>query len=404
MTKKAPKSVTPRNKRVQILKTGSFTDMSGTPATFAEADLDRIVGQINAQVQGGFEPPVCKGHPKHDDPRFGSVKGAVKDGGKAYVIVDELSPTFAEECQRGEYKYVSPAFYANGSLRHLGVLGAMNPAIKGMEPIAFGEGMFAEMDAANGTEGLLVFQEPMDWQSMFGNSLQRLVWKIQSMGDVLRGQRNSLIEEKGLEYADKVLPEYAVSNLEKADDVLKEYKFGEGDGDDTDPTPAPPTPPVPPAPAVPDPQLSTDDAEKEQLRVQLAQAQKLLKDKEQAEKQKAFGEKLDSLAAEGRVTPATRVHLEKIHMAVLALPLDGEGMFGEGDDRRSPEDMLTPLLASLPRVVAFGEHAPPAPPASTDPVQVSQQITAHIASQKAQGRELSFAEASFEVTQINRRT
>ena len=173
---KAPKSVTPRNKRVQILRTGTFKDMSGTEVTFSEADLDRITAKINKQVEGGFEPPICKGHPKHDDPRFGSVQGAVKEGNNAYVIVDELSPTFAEACQRGEYKYCSPALYADGSLRHLGVLGAMNPAIKGMDPVAFGEGMFAEMDKANGTDGIMVFMEPMDWQSLFGNALQRLVW------------------------------------------------------------------------------------------------------------------------------------------------------------------------------------------------------------------------------------
>jgi phage I-like protein len=403
MTKNAPNSITPRNKRVQILRVGTFRDMSNTEHTFSEADLEHHVAAINAQVAAKFEPPLCKGHPAHDDPRFGSVKGAVKEGNKAFVEVDEITPAFASSCRQGEYKYVSPAFYANGGLRHVGVLGAMNPAIKGMDAIAFGEGMFAEADKANGTDGLMVFQEPLDWQSLFGNALQCLVWKIQSFGNVLRGMRDTMIADKGLEAADKAIPDYAVSSLENADDVLKDYKFGEGDASVVDPSKDNSASPPTEAPAANlDSKPSAGDGEAERLRAEVGVLNAKLKERDDAEKTRAFGDRLNQLATEGRLAANMRPHLERIHSSFLALPLDGEGMFGEGESRVKPDDILNALLGSLPKLVEFGEHAPGAPPASIDPQEVAKQITAHIEKAEHDGRTLSFAEAAIEVSNINR--
>jgi hypothetical protein len=94
---------------------------------------------------------------------FDSAK-AMRDAGasvKIFVInnlntknLNKSIMDFAEEVKKGGFKYLSSAIYSNlkKGLRHLGALGAHAPAMKGMAPLCFGEGMFADQDKDATTE------------------------------------------------------------------------------------------------------------------------------------------------------------------------------------------------------------------------------------------------------------
>ena len=80
------------------------------------------------------------------------------------------------------------------------------------------------------------------------------------------------------------------------------------------------------------------------------------------------------------------------------MPVDGEGCFGEGDDRVNVAEILASTVASLPKIVDFGEA-----PGMHDTPQLAagEALARYKAEQEAKGRVLSFAEAAEEYGRIN---
>ena len=125
---------------VEIFAGGRQTDSNGI-----EHDGDRLVDQAVATFDPGFhEPPAVVGHPKDDDPAYGTVQAVKADvrSGKKILLArfKDVHPPFAEMVQSGRFPKRSAAFYPDGRLRHVGFLGAMPPAVKGLKNIAFADG------------------------------------------------------------------------------------------------------------------------------------------------------------------------------------------------------------------------------------------------------------------------
>ena len=353
---KPSKSVTPRNPWVQAFRSGTHTDSNGVIHTYTEADIDTMAARVNAQAAGGFIPPVVTGHPETDSPRKGGVFEAYASGAAPrylYVRVDELEPAFADSVQRGEYKYCSVALYPDLGLRHLGILGAANPAVKGMAPLEFGEGMFAEADAGKKPEDIIQFEEPWEQMSAIGSALMRISWKIASIGSVFSNLRDQLIATGGsVDDADKVYPSYLLESLtgfdlsdiasSLTDNAPSAYSETHKPGD-TSPAPSPSAPPADAGGgAGGDTALAAENAE---LKRQL---------NESAEKasRKAFSERLDALMndpAGCRLTPVQRAPLEKLYDK---LHKAGEAQYAEGEPAFAELDAL---LAALPVQVQFSE-------------------------------------------------
>lgn len=334
--------------------------MSGKPVVFTKGDVSARYEKVRAQLDTGFRPPMVTGHPKHNSPRVGSVVDAkIDDRSDMWVKVDELTPEFAEACRKGEYVYNSPAFYANGGLRHLGILGGWNPAMKDQPALEFGEGMFAESDAAAGgsADDVLMFASPEDWGTVVGSWLNQLVWRFKSMGRILRKAREAMIEDKGVEAADKIYPDYEIRDMEsieipydiapKAD--VKAPAFGEpgvggtGQGSGGEPSAAGAPEPSPPAPS------GVVGESEQELRRQLEEANQKLQEIQGEAVSKAFGEHLDKAAQEGRLSPVLRSSFEGLYKD---LKTSGDLAFGESD----PVPVrLFGLVDALPKVVEFGE-------------------------------------------------
>lgn len=121
---------------IQLFRTGKHIDASGQEKEWRKEDLDRIVYSYNPQ---GHEAPVCIGHPEENAPAYGWVEALKRDGEVLYAKLKNLVPEFVDMVKRGLFKKRSISLYPDLTLRHIGFLGAMSPAIKGLENIRFQE-------------------------------------------------------------------------------------------------------------------------------------------------------------------------------------------------------------------------------------------------------------------------
>lgn len=128
----------------QCFAAGERTDMSGRRIAFSNNDLQ----QIAVSYHLGKKPaPLVLGHPSEADTiSQGSVRGLVAHEDALFAVAD-VGPGLLNLVRTHRYKHVSASFFMPGGagnplndgyyLRHVGFLGAVPPAVKGMQPLAF---------------------------------------------------------------------------------------------------------------------------------------------------------------------------------------------------------------------------------------------------------------------------
>ncbi len=435
MAKKLLKSDDLKEPWVEAFKVGKVTDMAGNEHDFSEADLEDLNEGIHEQLKAGYQPPMVKGHPKVDDPRVGSVVDSKVENGVLKVKLDDVNNDFAEEVKKGGFKYLSASVYSNlkKGLRHLGALGAHAPAMKGMAPLCFGEGMFAETDKGVNEKDVLMFAESFAWGRLVPASVfERLVYRLESLGQLFRSQREQLIEKDGIDAANKMYPEFMVKDIESVRDVIKDANnfpkqtviektatadtpssFGEpgeegaggskegenGSGSlengNQDPQPTAP-PHDEPTASIPEGNSSEAARLSEENAALKAENDALKADKLAAERLRAgaaFSEKLDKAIGDGRCNQVLKDNLMKVFGVCQEVPVDGEGCFGEGEDRVNVAEVLAETVAALPKIVEFGET-----PGMHDKPKISsgEALAKYKAEQEAKGRVMTFAEAAEE--------
>ena len=119
---------------VEIFSTGTHTAMNGTTRDYTAADLEHIAATYNPEQH---EAPVVIGHPVLDAPAYGWVKRVWTDGQKLYADMHQLADDFYRMVREGRYKKRSISLAPDGTLRHVGFLGAVPPAVSGLANIAF---------------------------------------------------------------------------------------------------------------------------------------------------------------------------------------------------------------------------------------------------------------------------
>lgn len=168
---------------VEIFKGGQQVDSVGNSHD-GDALIAKAVASFNATAH---EPPAVVGHPKENGPAFGWVEGLKEEGGILLAKFKEVVPEFEEMVQKGMFKKRSASFYPDGRLRHVGFLGAMPPAVKGLTDLKFKEDDQAvtfEFGEATGT-----------------------------IGRIFRSLRDWLIEKDGKEVADKIISNWDVEHI-----------------------------------------------------------------------------------------------------------------------------------------------------------------------------------------------
>lgn len=174
---------------VQIFKGGRQRDATGR-----EHDGDALIEKAIATFNGDHhEPPAVIGHPRMDDPAYGWVSGLRKSVSNGVAILEatfkDVDPGFERQVKSGSYKKRSAAFYPDGSLRHVGFLGAAPPAVKGLANVTFREG-----------DGPCFEFGESDW----------------SIARVFRSLREWLIEKFDADTADRIVSDWHINEIQRA--------------------------------------------------------------------------------------------------------------------------------------------------------------------------------------------
>lgn len=131
---------------INIFRGGTQTSKSGSSHDYTEEDVQGMVASFNPAVH---EPPVRVGHTDNDSvPAYGWIKNVSRNGVNLYAEVDFVE-AMEDMIAKGHYRKVSASFYppnspanpspGNYTLKHLAMLGAAAPAVKGLEPFDFSE-------------------------------------------------------------------------------------------------------------------------------------------------------------------------------------------------------------------------------------------------------------------------
>ncbi len=187
-------------KWIEIFKAGRQTDSAGNTREWTEQDLDKVVEQYNS---GSHDAPIVVGHPEHNSPAFGWVESLKREGKLLYAKFKEVMPEFADLVKAGTYKKRSISLYPDLTLRHIGFLGGMPPAVKGLADIAFADGDSQPM--------VIEFSD----------------WRMSTLGRIVMRMRDYLIEKEGADKADGIISSWDVQDMlnppPEPDDISGSY-------------------------------------------------------------------------------------------------------------------------------------------------------------------------------------
>lgn len=320
---------------IEVFRSGTFTSMEGRRITYTPAQLRAIA---DAYDPATAPAPAVVGHPDHTAPALAWVRSFVYDAqaDRLRATLEDVQPELAEAVAAKTYRRVSlsmfdpdhPANPRPGTWypRHVGFLGGASPAVTGLRLVEFAlpssEATTIEGDLASFTDG--------------GAS---------ASASMFRRLRDWMIEQFGLDAADRVLPGYEIQWLTDIDSQPATPGFAAAP---TDPTPTPTEDnPVTTTPT-PAPAPSPDAADLARREAALAQAQAALA----AERATSFAERL---VTEGRLIPASRDGVVAL-LTALSGPDAGTSTvsFAAGEPAIAPADALRRILEAQPPVVSYG--------------------------------------------------
>ncbi|GBC62494.1 hypothetical protein DENIS_3466 [Desulfonema ishimotonii] len=137
-------------KWIDICRTGTWKAKSGKNVTFSEADLDAIVTAYNPDER---EAPLVFGHPAEDDPAYGWVTTLRRSGQVLQAAFRQVPEAVKTLVNAGHYKKISLALMPDKkTLRHVGLLGATQPAVSGLTSAKFAGGDAGEIIEFSGPD------------------------------------------------------------------------------------------------------------------------------------------------------------------------------------------------------------------------------------------------------------
>lgn len=324
------------SKPLQIFKAGTHTAMSGVTLSFSEADLHASAA---AYDPAKHEAPLVVGHPQHDTPAYGWVGKLAVANGALDATPTQVNADFAEQVAQGAYKKISASFYAPDSpsnpvpgvyyLRHVGFLGAQPPAIKGLRAPEFAEG----------EQGVVDFSE---WDDVQNASL----W---------RSLREWFIGKFGADEADKVIPGYAVSSLERgAQDEVREAQQEDSNQAGMSPAYSEKGATMTPEEKANLDALTAENAQLKADQLKFAEAEKKRVADARNTANAAFAE---TLVTAGKLLPVQK----EVLVATLNFMENQETVvnFGEGAAQKPLVAAVKDMFSAMPKVVEYAELGKP---------------------------------------------
>lgn len=202
---------------IEIFKAGSRPDSHGTVVNITPEALQQVVDAYDVAYH---EAPAVIGHPKMDAPAYAWVKSLQLEGDVLKAELDQIHPEFSEMVTDGRFKKISASFYLPDSpdnpkqgslyLRHVGFLGAMPPAVKGLRNPEFNE---AE-------QGIVDFcEEAAEAQPTTDTTQGEIEMSTEDKAELdrLRAENQQLKDENAKAKAEKAEAELNQAKAENAD-------------------------------------------------------------------------------------------------------------------------------------------------------------------------------------------
>lgn len=367
---------------IEIFRAGKHTDMKGNTREFTEADIKGMAESYDASAS---EAPLVVGHPVLNAPAYGWTKRLVADGPLLLAEPNQVESQFAELVNAGRFKKISASFMlpdakdnpkpGNYYLRHIGFLGAAAPAVKGLRDCSFA-------DEGECTE--------------FAYDVQR--FSFDSIGRIFRNLRDWLIETNDKDTADKLIPDYYITEIQDAarppsDAALSNAFAAPGIADISE-----------------DNTVTQQNAEFAERETALANKQKELDDRqaaidatEAAARRTANVEFADSLVTAGKLLPKDK---DRVVELLMAFPKDQSLSFAEGDAtvEQGADEVLRNLLNAMPKQIDFSEKSggDKAPIDFADSNAIAVAANEFQSAERAAGREVSTAQAVQHITKGNK--
>ncbi len=316
---------------VEVFRAGTHKDSLGRTVTFSRSDLDEIANNLSASAP----PPHVITHKALYSPfRYGDVVEAKREGDRLFIRSDNVEPAFESLVaqRRLPDRSIRLARTASGlNLAHVAWLGAEPPAVEGMAPVQFAAASDQVFDFS--------FQE---------------VRSSGLLARALRRMREFLIEQSGVEVADRVMPDYEV---EAAEELHVDARTEPASAQETSfaaPTPEPEAEgdlemPAEKQTTVPVADFEASQAENIELKKKVAAG-------ERAQRVSDFQKTVTVVIDAGRLTPAQTEGMAEF-MATLSDAEDAQFEFSAGDATasKSPSAWFTDFVAKLGKQLDLDE-------------------------------------------------
>lgn len=391
-------------KPFRIFRPGKHRAACGTVVEFTEDDLKRAVAAYSPAL---YAAPLVIGHPKTEDRAYGWAESLTYEDGHVVVHPDKVNPEFSELVEQGAYRNRSASWYmpdhpsnpSPGNLypKHIGFLGAVPPALKGLGDVAFAEGgQPVDFSAEEHPDKVVEFANAAD-------DAWNLASMLSSTARMFRGLRDWMLAEKGAETADQLLPSWNIEDLERQA-LRQEEKARNTDPGLSYNEPANPTPKETTMTPEEIAKLQRERDEAQARVAQFTERETAIAAAERMATVAAIDASLDAHVKAGRLLPAHRKAVANF-MADLA---DGTGTdvatieFGEAAEGKpapklSPRAFMAAFLAGLPKAVDYNERGgnTTANGGAMTPKQLAEKATAKRDEiQQKEGRTISFTEAT----------
>ena len=321
---------------IEIMKPGRHPAMSGEIIEFTDADL---TASAEAYDPAKHEAPIVVGHPRTDAPAYGWVEGLSYADSLMSFRPRQVEPQFAEMVNKGRFKKRSASFFPPDHprnpvpgiyyLRHVGFLGAMPPAVKGLKDATFADdGRCVEIEFA---------------EADFADTH---LWAVARM---MRNVREWIIERFSTEEADRVLPNHMVDEVEQSmreqdDSAANQFSETEETEMNSGENKA---------------KLEALIKENETLKAQHAdfsEREEQLTVAERARQKQETADFVEGLVKAGKVLPRYKAGLAEY---LAAVPGDATIEFADGDNQVTQDGgkFIRSFLESLPVQVDYSERS-----------------------------------------------
>jgi hypothetical protein len=201
----------------EVFRTGEQTDANGNTKNWTETDLDMIVAKYNNQnPDGRHDAPVVIGHPVNNSPAYAWVQELKRAGNTLFAKFTQIEPQFEDLIKEGRFKKVSIALYPDMMLRHVGFLGAIPPAVKGLKDSQFSENkQFISFDLDKNAEKILsdsyanASQTHSESYAIKGKESKRNIYNSSpsKFENFEEGFKNSVTNQKSINFQGGKMPE-----------------------------------------------------------------------------------------------------------------------------------------------------------------------------------------------------